>query len=115
MKRSTYFLIFAATATFFSIACGGAGNSTNVVTNAPANNAHPTPIPSATLDELASGREVYKANCAKCHTENGTGGEVIIEGKKLDADDLTAAEVKRFPDEKIIRIIMNGVEDDGMP
>ena len=43
------------------------------------------------------------------------GGRVSIEGKNLNVEDLTAAKIKGFTDEKIIGYIMNGVEDEGMP
>ena len=106
-----FFLIFG----FSIVACSGdkptnvAVNSTNAST--PANK----PLPAATIDELASGRKVYSDNCMGCHKENGAGGEVVIEGKKLNPDDLTSAKIKGFSDEKILGYIMNGVEDEGMP
>ena len=110
-------LIFSVCA-FFAIACSG--TTTNVAVNSGntprvSNAAIPSPLPSATIDELASGRKVYAASCANCHKENGEGGEVTIDGKTLDPEDLTSAKVKGFSDEKTIRIIMNGAEDDGMP
>ena len=74
-----------------------------------------TPMPAATIDELASGKKVFADNCVICHKEDGTGGEVVIEGKKLNPDDLSSAKIKGFSDEKIIGYIMNGVVDDGMP
>lgn len=111
-------LIFSVCA-FFAIACSSTTSNVanNGSTNVPrASNAPiPSPLPSATIDELASGRKVYAASCANCHKENGTGGKVTIEGKELEPEDLTSSKVKNFPDEKIIRIIMNGAEDDGMP
>ena len=116
MKRFAFTLLFAlAAASLFSCADNSnrpsnvAVNSTNV-TNSPAK-----PVPSATLDELASGRQVYKDNCTICHKDNGTGGEVTIEGKKLNPDDLSSEKIKGFTDEKIIGYIMNGVVEDGMP
>ena len=33
--------------------------------------------------EIASGDELYKEHCAKCHKEDGTGGKVDILGKTL--------------------------------
>ena len=104
---------------FLAVACSGTNTNvaTNNASNAPraGNAAVPSPLPSATIDELASGRKVYQASCANCHKENGTGGEITIEGKTLDPEDLTAAKIKAFSDEKMIRIITNGIEDDGMP
>jgi len=100
------------------IACSDtATNVANNAANVPrSNNATaPSPLPSATIDELASGRKIYATSCANCHKENGTGGEVTIEGTKLNPEDLTSAKIKGFPDDKMLRIIMNGLEDDGMP
>ena len=54
-------------------------------------------------------------NCANCHKEDGSGGEVTIEGRKLNPDDLTSAKIKGFTDEKTLRYIMNGIPDEGMP
>ena len=87
----------------------------NVAVNAKTPPTASSPIPEATIDELASGRKVYKENCATCHKENGTGGEMEFEGKKLKPDDLTSAKIKGFTDEKIIGYIVKGVEDEGMP
>jgi mono/diheme cytochrome c family protein len=90
--------------------------SNNGANTGPATNtAVPSPLPSATIDELASGRKVYAASCANCHKENGSGGEVTIDGKTLDPEDLTSAKMKGWSDDKMIRVIMNGAEDDGMP
>ena len=114
MKQITILLALALiTATSFSCA-GGENKPANVAANKPSN-VVATPLPSATLDELASGRKVYEINCANCHKANGTGGPVEIEGKKLNPDNLTSDKIKGFTDEKIIGYIMNGVEDEGMP
>jgi mono/diheme cytochrome c family protein len=117
MIRVLITVVFSLCA-FFALACSEpttnvAINNANIsrASNAPI----ATPLPSATIDELASGRKVYAASCANCHKENGTGGEVTIEGKTIDPEDLTSAKVKKFDDDKMIRIIMNGAEDDGMP
>ncbi len=104
---------------FVCIALFIAACSENTTRNSVAvNNAVSTPAasrPTATIDELASGRKVFDQNCAVCHKDNGTGGEVEIEGKKLDPDDLTSDKIKKFSDEKILGYIMNGVIDEGMP
>jgi mono/diheme cytochrome c family protein len=83
-------------------------NTTNA--NAPA----ATPA-AATPMAAASGKDLYAKNCANCHKETGTGGEVVIEGKKLKPDNLTSDKIKGFSDEKIIGYVTNGVEDEGMP
>ena len=117
MIRIAFILIFAIAALIL-VACGGSSNQ-NVVVNSSVNSvntspAH-TPLPSATIDELASGRRVYAATCVNCHKEDGTGGEMVIDGKKINPDDLTSAKIKGFSDDKILGYIMNGIEDEGMP
>ena len=82
------------------------------------NNATESPVPllpTATVDQLASGKKVFETNCAVCHKADGTGGHVTIEGMSLDVENLRSNKIKRFSDEKIIGYIMNGVPDEGMP
>ncbi|HEX6124910.1 MAG TPA: cytochrome c [Pyrinomonadaceae bacterium] len=120
MKGLTVILIFTFSM-FAAISCGGEAARNTTVVNA--NNANSTsastsattPLPAATIDELASGRRVYETNCRNCHKETGKGGPVEIEGRKIDPDDLTSEKIKGFSDEKILGYIMNGVEDEGMP
>ena len=98
---------------FAAVGCGNAPTNTaisNSSTPAPAATASATPV-----DELASGRELYKQNCAVCHKEDGTGGKMTIEGKTINPDDLTSDKIEKFTDEKIAGYIMNGVVDEGMP
>lgn len=117
MKRSC-FSILSCLAVLATLSCGGAAD--NKPLNGTANSvnrsgaAH-TPLPAATIDELGSGRKVYEANCVICHKDDGTGGEVTIEGRKLNPDDLTSDKIKSFSDEKIIGYVKNGVVDEGMP
>ena len=118
MTRALITVVFS-TCAFLALDCSGT-DTTNVANNSAnatraSNAAIPPPLPSATIDELASGRKIYSTNCANCHKENGTGGEVTIEGKKIKPENLTSSEIKGFSDDKIIRIMMNGAEDDGMP
>jgi mono/diheme cytochrome c family protein len=114
MKQITILLTLALIAATSLSCAGGENKPANVAANKPTN-VVATPLPAATLDELASGRKVYEINCANCHKANGTGGPVEIEGKKLNPDNLTSDKIKGFTDEKIIGYIMNGVEDEGMP
>jgi len=115
MLRFGFTLLFTL-AILIVLACGDSSNkSANVVVNSVNTSPPQTPLPAATIDELASGRKIFSSNCATCHKDTGTGGEVVIEGKKLNPDDLTSAKIKGFPDDKILRYIMNGVEDEGMP
>ncbi len=87
--------------------------NTAVNTGRPVNSS--TPLPAATIDELASGKKGYEQNCAICHKANGTGGEILIEGKKIKPDDLTENKITKFKDEKIIGFMINGITDEGMP
>lgn len=82
--------------------------NTNTPTNA-------TPEATAQTDELAAGRNLFKTNCAKCHKEDGTGGESEFEGKKHQAEDLTSDKMKKESDEEYIKYITNGIIDEGMP
>jgi len=112
--RFTFLLLFS----LFSVvllSCSEGSNTANVPVN-PINSAPAhTPLPKATIDELASGRNLYSSNCANCHKENGTGGEVEIDGRKMDPDNLTTSKIKGFSDDKILGYIMNGIVDEGMP
>ncbi len=114
MIRSAFVLLFAISI-FVMLSCTDSSKPANVAVNSVNISPPYTPLPAASIDELASGRKIYEVNCAICHKEDGTGGEVVIEGKKLKPDDLTSAKIKGFSDDKIIRYIVNGVEDEGMP
>ena len=114
MLRNGFVVLFIAIG-IGAIACAEGTNTANVGVNKVNTAAPPTPLPSIKIDELASGRRLYADNCAGCHKDNGTGGEMTIEGKTIKPDDLTSAKIKGFSDEKILGYIMNGVEDEGMP
>lgn len=73
------------------------------------------PQPTAALDIASAGKEIFAVNCQICHKEDGTGGPVTINGKKLVPDNLTADKIKAMTDEKLIGYVTNGVEDEGMP
>ncbi|MFN6963957.1 MAG: c-type cytochrome [Pyrinomonadaceae bacterium] len=99
-------------------ACGNAATTPNTANSAQANanTAASTPAPAASpADELAAGRKLYKINCANCHRDDGTGGRVTIEGKTLNPDNLTDEKRKKLTDEKILAVIHEGIEDEGMP
>lgn len=100
--------------TVFNFGCAE-DKSLNTAANTvvPANKT--TPVPAATINEIASGKKVYEQNCAVCHKEDGTGGPIEIEGKKINPDDLTSEKITKFSDEKIIGYIIKGVPDEGMP
>jgi mono/diheme cytochrome c family protein len=102
---ATIFFIVSCTDT--KVSQSNNKNAANVNTNSP--KADSTP------DELASGRKNYKIQCSKCHGDDGTGGEIEIEGKKIKPDDLTTAKMIKEPDEEYIKYMTNGIEDEGMP
>jgi len=99
------------------IACGSASGSNTSMSNSAKSNAvaTPTPATSGTPDELAASRQLYKDNCAKCHQDTGKGGKVTIDGKQINAHDLTSDKMKKRDDDKIFDDISEGSPDDGMP
>jgi mono/diheme cytochrome c family protein len=99
-------------------ACTNASNTASNTANHSGNSATTSSTaasPTATVDQLATARELYVKNCANCHREDGSGGKVTVDGKELDPEDLTKHKIVAFSDEKILRIINNGIEDEGMP
>lgn len=114
MLRSGFVLLFTVFI-LVMLACAEAEKPANVATNSVKIPAPNSPRPAATIDELASGKKLYADNCSICHRDDGTGGQLVLEGKKLSPDNLTSAKIKGFSDEKILGYIMNGVEDEGMP
>ena len=87
-----------------------AENNSNVFSNMPVN----IP-PEVKQDETASGRKIYTEICANCHKEDGSGGKVTIEGKTINAENLTTDKMKKMADAKYVEYIKNGVPDEGMP
>jgi mono/diheme cytochrome c family protein len=106
--------ILVGVSMLINFGCSDSSSIANLARNV--NKATPgTPVPTATVDELASGKKVFETNCMICHRSDGTGGKLTVEGKSLDVDDLTSAKIKAMTDEKLIGYIMKGVPDDGMP
>lgn len=117
MKFFKTFLILTTVALFI-FACAENTNNTN---NADANaansqkNTSANASPAPTLNEVVSGGKIYKEECARCHKDDGTGGEVVIEGKKLKPDNLAGEHAKKDSDEDFIEHITEGIPDEGMP
>lgn len=123
MKIFKSILVFTAIAAFV-FACaespntgnGSNANTENFTANSPQNtleNVAATPAP--TIDEIASGKQLYNQNCAKCHKEDGSGGEVTIEGEKLKVEDLRTDKMKKEPDSEYIEYMVKGIPSEGMP
>ena len=64
MKQLTIFLALAL-GSFAMVSCAGENKPSNVASNKPSNSnaAAATPLPAATIDEVASGKKVYEMNC----------------------------------------------------
>ena len=93
----------------FAIRCGkggGGAQSTN-------SGADPAAKATATPDEFAAVRPIYKENCARCHGESGDGGQVTEQGKKLRVPSLKADHAMKHSDQDYVDQMMNG--GDGMP
>ena len=88
-------------------------NSANTIANG--GNTAANASPAATADELASARKTFTQTCAKCHKEDGTGGKTEIEGKTIDAEDLTTEKMKKESDEELFKYISEGIPGEGMP
>lgn len=100
----------------FGLACG----ETTTTTNQTANGTQPSPAasPKPTVaappaDELADARKTFGQFCAACHGDNGDGGNVTIEGKKLKVPSLKVGHALDHTDEQMAKTITNG--DKGMP
>jgi mono/diheme cytochrome c family protein len=111
LMKGAVIVTIATVGSLFIISCAGpAANSTNL-SNAGSN----IPAVSSTPGPAAMAKELYQTNCAICHKETGKGGKVIVDGKELDPEDLTAEKIKKMTDEKLIGHITEGIEDEGMP
>lgn len=98
-------------AALFIASCSQATN--NVNTNRAATAATPPPTP--VVSRAPDGKDLYQLNCMICHKDSGKGGKVSIEGKSINAEDLTTENMKKVTDEKLVGYVTNGIEDEGMP
>ncbi len=102
--------------TLFFIACGETKTENKPVEKANTNVSTPANVkPSATIDEMAAARIIYKEKCVKCHKEDGTGGKVEIDGETLNSEDFTSDKMKKMDDEKYVKYITKGIQSEGMP
>ena len=104
--------MFLLLALFITACQPGETNSTNTDSTA-INESRSSP--QSTVDLAAEGRLIFATNCMICHKETGKGGQVTINGRKIDPDDLTTEKMKAMTDDKLIGYVTNGVEEEGMP
>ncbi|MBA3631491.1 MAG: cytochrome c [Acidobacteria bacterium] len=71
--------------------------------------------PAATIDELASAKNIFMKTCVKCHKEDGTGGVTVFEDTTIKAPNFTSDKMKNEDDAEFIETIENGEKEDGMP
>jgi len=120
-----FVLITAVVGFAIAISCSNASTA-NVANTANVNvTTGKTPVPSATSpvpsnatgqsDDLAKGHDLYVKNCANCHKESGEGGPTVVDGRKMKPDNLTDDRRKKLSDDKYMKTMIEGIEDEGMP
>lgn len=112
MKPVKLIFIIAALS-LFALACTGTNSNTaNTGTQpTPAASAKQTATP--TPDPMAVTREYYMNNCSNCHMEDGEGGVVKIEEKRIKVPPFSKGHALSHTDEEFAKQIANG--GDGMP
>jgi len=96
--------------TMLAAGCTNEGNS-NVVSLTTSSS--PAAVATATPDEFAATRVVFKEHCSKCHGDSGDGGPVTVDGKKLRVPSFKTGHALKHTDEDFADQIKNG--GDGMP
>lgn len=105
MKSVALFILSSAV-----LLIGTACNNSRTVTTTQSNTAG-TPASTATPDELAFARANFAKHCAVCHGEEGNGGRVTVEGKKLKVPSLREGHALTHPDDKLVKQINEGDEE----
>jgi mono/diheme cytochrome c family protein len=117
LKR-TILLLFACTALALLYSCAKNATTNNAGSTTAVNNSNTskTPASNSTASvDTSNGHELYVKQCAECHKESGQGGEVVVDGRKMKADNLTDDRRKKLTDEKMIKTMVDGIPDEGMP
>lgn len=104
-------LVVIAILALFAMACGDTTTVNTPPKPSPA--ASPTATVETTPDPMVTAREFFTDNCETCHQENGEGGRVKIEGKRLNVPALTKGHALSHSDDEFRKQISNGGE--GMP
>jgi mono/diheme cytochrome c family protein len=119
----TKLIVFITTVVSFALFIACANTSTNTTTTAnttnTASNAGQSTTAASTTpgqtDPLSTGHDLYVKNCANCHKETGEGGPTVVDGRKMKPDNLTDDRRKKLSDDKYIKTMVEGIEDEGMP
>ncbi len=114
--------LVTVTLALFIFACSDTKTTTNTTNNPtsvsnstkPASTNTSTP-PATPVDEFATVRKIFSEECIKCHKENGTGGESVVDGKKIKAPDFTSEKLKKDFDEADWSDIVTNGEGSKMP
>jgi len=107
-------LCIPALAAVFALIIGGCNKSANENgSNAPAASSTPVAKATPTPDEFAFARANYAKHCSACHGDDGKGGLVKVEDKKLKVPSLREGHALHHPDADFVKQITNG--GGGMP
>lgn len=102
-------LLVVATS-LFAVACSKTDSATTNQSR-PAGSASPA---SASQDEFAATRTVFKKDCVSCHGDDGAGGPVKLDdGTTLKVPSLREGHALKHKDEEFVKQITKG--GDGMP
>ncbi|MFL6210683.1 MAG: c-type cytochrome [Pyrinomonadaceae bacterium] len=108
-------VILICAGALLGVACANAPSTNQPApTNAPATTNANARAPAATpADQLADSRKLFAQTCARCHGDNGEGGEFELDGKKSKAPTLRTGHAVKHPDAELAKKISTG--GDGMP
>ena len=73
--------------------------------------ATPTPVATATPDELAIAGVNYAKHCETCHGPEGNGGTPEVEGRKIKVPSLKAGHALKHSDDDFVEQITEGEEE----
>ena len=73
--------------------------------------ASPTPVATATPDELAFARANYAQHCETCHGPEGNGGIATVEDKKIKVPSLKTPGSLKHSDDDFVEQITEGEEE----
>jgi mono/diheme cytochrome c family protein len=110
MKPCTIAFVILSALVFMS-GCSQTGSEN--AGNVPAGTATPVAKATATPDEFAAARASYAKHCSVCHGDDGKGGLVKVEDKKLKVPSLREGHALHHPDADFVKQITNG--GGGMP